>query len=215
MEVVSGDRTMGGSHKVSISLLVVFLLVFSAVGAGIDQGELLVGDIPSVNVLGRGLFETITKAIGASRDGDVVLVGPGDYRESVVVDKSVTIIGNGPQTTYTSTYYVRSNNVVVQGHTFQNIFSTNWNNAAGVTTQQSHASTTSISGLTVRNCVFNNVQHGVYLFGATYSTVEDCTFIDSWRGVSIQNQVIGGGARYSHHNTVEDCTFTNLKESAG
>jgi parallel beta-helix repeat protein len=206
---------MGGANRWPIILLVVFMLLFSAVGTGIAQGKLLVDDVPSVNLLGKGLYETVNEAVDASKDGDVVLVGPGEYDQDVEIDKSLLLIGNGPQTIYTATYYVRTNNVVVQGHTFMAIYDTDWNDAAGITTQQSKATTTSISNLVVKDCTFDSVQHGVYLFGATYATVEDCTFTDSGRGVSIQHQIIGTSARYSHHNTIQDNTFTDLVETAG
>ncbi len=201
--------------RVPLCLIITVLLVFSAVSAGLDPDDLITDEVPPVNVLGKGLFKTINSAIKASKDGDVLVIAQGTYDEPVVIDKSLTILGDGPMNTYTSTWWVRVPNVKIEGHTFQNIYSTDWNRAAGVTTQQSPASTTSISGLIVKNCIFNNVQHGVYLFGATYATIEDCTFNDSWRGVSIQNQRIGSGARYSHHNTVQRCTFTNLKENSG
>ncbi|UCC92921.1 MAG: right-handed parallel beta-helix repeat-containing protein [Thermoplasmata archaeon] len=202
---------MGGFRRLPTVTLVVALLIFSTLGNALDQGQMLVGDTPTVNLVGRGLYETISKAVESSRDGDLILVGPGTYKEEVVIDKELMMIGNGPQATYTSTYYVRSDNVVVQGHTFQNIHSSNWNNAAGITTQRSSPYTHAIRSLTVRNCNFNDVQHGVYLFGAQDSTVEDCTFTNSWRGVSIQNWKIGSYYTYSVRNTVQDCTFTNLK----
>ncbi|MGH3943252.1 MAG: right-handed parallel beta-helix repeat-containing protein [Pseudonocardiaceae bacterium] len=49
-----------------------------------------------VDPLHRGDFPTITAAIRAARPGDRILVRPGLYRESVVLDKPLEIIGQGP-----------------------------------------------------------------------------------------------------------------------
>jgi F-box protein 11 len=47
-------------------------------------------------VVGPGGFATISEAVAAARDGDTVLVKPGRYEESVVVEgKTITIRGDG------------------------------------------------------------------------------------------------------------------------
>jgi nitrous oxidase accessory protein len=42
-----------------------------------------------------GGFSTITAAIAAARPGDTVLVGPGQYRENLVIEKPVVLVGQG------------------------------------------------------------------------------------------------------------------------
>ncbi len=44
---------------------------------------------------GSGEFETITAAIEASADGDEILLEPGEYVESFIIDKAVTLAGTG------------------------------------------------------------------------------------------------------------------------
>lgn len=44
---------------------------------------------------GSGDFTTIREAVAAASDGDTVLVSPGTYRESVVIDKDITLTGKG------------------------------------------------------------------------------------------------------------------------
>jgi hypothetical protein len=44
---------------------------------------------------GSGDHETITDAVGASADGDTILVRPGTYVESVLIDKDITLRGDG------------------------------------------------------------------------------------------------------------------------
>ncbi|NIW81607.1 MAG: hypothetical protein GWN18_03275, partial [Thermoplasmata archaeon] len=65
--------------------------MFSTVSTSIDKGTLLTGGPPTVNVLGRGMFQTVNDAIDAARDGDVILVGAGVYKDDVCIDKSVTL----------------------------------------------------------------------------------------------------------------------------
>ena len=48
-----------------------------------------------VDVLDRGDFSTITAAIEAAQPGDRILVRPGLYREGLVIDKALEIIGDG------------------------------------------------------------------------------------------------------------------------
>jgi hypothetical protein len=44
-----------------------------------------------------GGFSTIGEAIAAADEGDTVLVGPGRYAEAVVIDKALTLKGDGPR----------------------------------------------------------------------------------------------------------------------
>ncbi len=48
-----------------------------------------------VDALHRGDHPTLTAALAAAKPGDRILVRPGFYRESVVIDKPVEIIGDG------------------------------------------------------------------------------------------------------------------------
>ena len=48
-----------------------------------------------VDALHRGDFSTITAAIKAAQPGDRILVRPGLYREGLVIDKTLEIIGDG------------------------------------------------------------------------------------------------------------------------
>jgi hypothetical protein len=47
-----------------------------------------------------GDYSTITLAIAAANPGDTIIVAPGTYKEEVVIDKSLTIIGGGASSTF-------------------------------------------------------------------------------------------------------------------
>src|SRR5207302_2053459 len=44
---------------------------------------------------GHGHFKTIDAALDAARDGDDILIEPGEYQESLVLKKRVTLRGHG------------------------------------------------------------------------------------------------------------------------
>ena len=46
---------------------------------------------------GSGQYLTIAEAVDAADDGDIILVRPGTYIESIVIDKDITITGDGPR----------------------------------------------------------------------------------------------------------------------
>jgi len=45
---------------------------------------------------GRGHFRTISDAVKVAAADDILLVRPGTYRESVTIEKSITLLGDGP-----------------------------------------------------------------------------------------------------------------------
>ena len=51
----------------------------------------------TVSADGSAMFRTIGAALALAVDGDEILVRPGEYRESLIVDKSVRIRGDGPR----------------------------------------------------------------------------------------------------------------------
>ncbi|MCL1598902.1 MAG: right-handed parallel beta-helix repeat-containing protein, partial [Actinomycetia bacterium] len=46
---------------------------------------------------GNGDFETISAAIEAAADGDTIFIGPGEYVESLYLDKPLTLSGSAPR----------------------------------------------------------------------------------------------------------------------
>jgi parallel beta-helix repeat protein len=64
-----------------------------------DSSDGVVGSGGNVMVVsddGTGDFDTLQEAVDAAHPGDLVQIRSGNYSERVVVDKNLTIIGDGP-----------------------------------------------------------------------------------------------------------------------
>jgi hypothetical protein len=95
------------THPRPVLLSVLFALLLTAlVAAGLFSGGVLT-PLPSVSPRpigprtivvapdGSGDARTITEAVAMAGDGDAILIRPGIYQESVVVDKDISIRGDG------------------------------------------------------------------------------------------------------------------------
>ena len=75
---------------------------------------------------GEAEFTSIQDAINVSVDGDSVQVWDGEYREALIVNKSISIIGNGSEKTSLNsdselaTITLISNLISIQGFTIAN-----------------------------------------------------------------------------------------------
>ncbi len=65
--------------------------------AEVARGPALKTEPPTlvVDALNRGHYLTVTDALSAAKPGDRILVRPGLYKEGIVIDKPVEIIGDG------------------------------------------------------------------------------------------------------------------------
>ena len=74
-------------------MLVVFVsVVLLAAGSGGAEGKTI-----TVDDDGKGDYEKIQDAIDAAGDGDTIKVWKGTYEENVMVDRIVSLIGNGSE----------------------------------------------------------------------------------------------------------------------
>jgi nitrous oxidase accessory protein NosD len=84
----------GRAAAIMVATLLATLLVISA---GIAGAQLLAADGSIVvDQSGGGHYDTITEAVAMAADGDDILVRPGTYVEAVVIDKDLTLRGDGP-----------------------------------------------------------------------------------------------------------------------
>jgi parallel beta-helix repeat protein len=110
------------SSKVSFKVVVLTLLI---VAIGIKYGKIVTATPGTIVVPSIG-YETIQKAINAANPGDIIKVNHGTYYENLIVNKSVSIIGENPANTIidgsgegTVVNIIRPN-VLVSGFTLQN-----------------------------------------------------------------------------------------------
>jgi parallel beta-helix repeat protein len=130
-------------NSFAVGLILVFLvfssLRFVPLCGGFSSASFLV-----VNSKGEYIHEnsvSIQEAINAAENGSIILVPSGTYHEHVVINKTISLVGENVSTTIID----GSNNGTVVKITVNNV---------------------SISGFTIRNsgCTWN--QNGIYVYGA-------------------------------------------------
>jgi len=133
-----------------------------------------------------GPFRTITDALRCVRDGGRILVKPGEYKESLVITKPVSLIGDGPMEGVIidgdkkEGLSIKSKNVEVQGVTIQATFCPN----AAVTVEE--------GGLILRNCEIAGAERGVRVSRlGSIVTLESCKVAGCSDGLVFHEQSSG------------------------
>ncbi|ETR69498.1 MAG: hypothetical protein OMM_09547, partial [Candidatus Magnetoglobus multicellularis str. Araruama] len=115
-----------------------------------------------VDQSGAGDYITIQEAINEASEGDTIQIGPGTYLEHLDVKKNVSLIGAGPNFTWLNSASKPTDNTVsaiyinkaLSGSISGMRITSNANgihfNAGG-------------NNLTIRNCIIDNCQYGIYL----------------------------------------------------
>ncbi len=145
------------------------------------------GKILYIGGTGTGNFSSIQNAVYNSSDGDTIIVFPGFYNESVIVNREIDLIGKNKNNTIidanNSIYYallIQTQNISISGFTIQNstagiyvigyenlsennIISNNIfkNNDCGI-----HLSNSSKGTIINRNLISNNQGEGIRLYGS-------------------------------------------------
>ncbi|MFV2063766.1 MAG: nitrous oxide reductase family maturation protein NosD, partial [Chloroflexota bacterium] len=79
-----------------VAALAVFALTVNIVGTQPTQAPAACsGTTGVVPADGSGEFSSISEAVAAAVGGDTILVQPGTYSESIVIDKDITLMGGG------------------------------------------------------------------------------------------------------------------------
>jgi len=163
---------------------------------GVDAATLTVGQSGS-----GAQYNTIQAAVNAATPGDTIRVWAGTYNENVVINKTMSLIGNGTSNTtidggnLEDVVRLTANNVSISG--FQIINSpTSWG-YAGIEIRY-------YDGCVVQNCNVSNNYRGINITYSDNNVIENniCKF----------NNDIGISVYQSHGSNIENnnCTNNNI-----
>lgn len=180
--------------------------VFGFGGVGLVGAIALSKFIPDwtlvVSQVGDGDYQTITEAIKNAQSGMRILVRPGVYKESLVLDKTVTIVGDGAtadiiiESTDSNCLLCKTDQAEVRGLTLRG--------RAGEKNQQyftvdipqgkilladCHITSDSLSSIAIhgstsdpviQNCqIRDGKQSGIYVYENGRGTIEDCELVNN------------------------------------
>lgn len=156
-------------------ILPVFLCAF-ALGAFL----LAIGpEIPSVDAVRLTSFPSLQAAINAAKSGDTVFVPAGTYYEHVVVNKSLTLFGEGWANTIISgdntgvVVQVTANDTSISGFTVQN-------GAVGISLISSCSSNISA------NVIVKNGYQGLYLSNSHNNIINENNLTNDLWGITLE-----------------------------
>jgi len=128
-------------------------------------------------------YSTIQKAINAANPGDTIQVSAGTYNERVVVNKTVSLIGENPSTTIINAggtgtaINITAKNVVVTNFTIENSGSS-WPNC-GIYMGR-------VSGCKISNNIIKNNWYGIWLKDSTNNILSNNTITNNQYGIWIE-----------------------------
>ena len=149
-------------------------------------------------------FGRIQDALDAANDGDIIKVLPGDYKEDLVIDKSVTLMNDNRSccviiSSTQSNYIIdiTASSVSLEGFTIED--QTNTSHRKAVIHIQSGA-----NDVAIINNLFNLSANGyiVHVDGADDSIISTNTAIVGSRGLKITNS----NSNNVYENQIENCT---------
>ena len=224
---------MQGKHAFSIVMWVLFLSVIAvnareaekiAVASEEEHGtyqgynyEDRIGEIKSSRVIEvPDDFATIQTAINNASVGDIIQVKPKIYFESIVVNKTVSLIGDDRDTTIIdgtgTVVLVTADNVIISGFTVRNgaigiWLDSSWNTT--VTDNNVNKNDDGIHLFSSQNCLIsknnssNNHQRGIFLNSSLNCTVSrNIARYNGWYGINLnssRNCIVDGNEAESNN----------------
>lgn len=185
--------------NVLIVLIVVGLIILNLAGCITDTNDSKDDDIPSglyVSSLGDKEFKNIQDAIDSAQNNETVYVFSGLYNESIVINKTIRLLGENPSTTIING--IGSEDII----TVTNAESCN---ISGFTIQNSDLSNAGIKLNTPKNNVSNNIlknnYDGIYANNANKNFIYNNSFVSNSRyGIYLSS---------SDDNVVKNNLFSN------
>lgn len=126
-------------------------------------------------------YPTLQAAINAASPGDVVLVKSGIYYENIVINKSISLIGEGKELTIidglcrTVVVMVEANGVLIRGFTIQNGASPEHHGF-----QHAGIGVRNCSNVVIKDNVVKGCDEGIWLLSASNCVVEGNMIYDNY-----------------------------------
>jgi len=176
-----------------IAALALVLFLMTTGGNNAKAATITVDDSGGAN------YEKIQDAIDVAEDGDTIRVYEGNYAENVVVDKSLTIIGNGTENT---TIDARGNKDVVRIQTdYVNISKFNITGSGDDVLDAGIEIYTS-NNIISRCNISNNDYCGIRLYDSSNNTISSCNILfNYYDGIWIHDS--------TKYNTISDSNISN------
>jgi parallel beta-helix repeat protein len=132
-----------------------------------EQGTVSASSSIYVDKKGHGNYTTIQEAIDNATNGDTIHIWSGIYLENVIVNKTLTLIGNGSENTF----------VVGNSSKYGIEITTDYVNVTNLTVYNSQTGITinNASNALIENCTFNGTSLGIEING-----LEDILFEDNF-----------------------------------
>jgi parallel beta-helix repeat protein len=184
-----------------ISLFVSSLSVGSSSAVGADLRNKSVG-FSSATITVPDDYPTIQKAINNASNGDTILVRSGIYSEAIVVNKTISLIGQDEETTIIDAGGVTNSVAITSDNVTFSSFTVLSNSSIGFDLASSNCF---LSG----NTVYGSPAEGIFLNGSTGAEVYGNTLEDNTIMNSEDCGILVWGADNNHikSNTVKDCYF--------
>ncbi len=126
-----------------------------------------------------GDFSKITDAIANANESDIILVSSGTYTENILINKSITITGNGSASTqiisadrYDNTIEVTADNVNISGFTIKNLGG-----------DYACVQLNTVNNCQILNNHIENGENSIYLINSNNNIIKDNTVEDNNNGI--------------------------------
>jgi parallel beta-helix repeat protein len=194
---------VGGSalKKKFVSFSIMFILILASYGV-IDLNFEISTSVKAATIYVPADYPTIQKAIDAANPGDFVFVSIGSYYENIVIDKTITLIGEDKETTMiegspgkTTVWIKDVDGVKISGFNITGGPST----VGDIGISFEHANNCIITG----NIIYGNFL-GIWLHSHSSSNIIDGNlFFNNFRGLQVtssNNEIINNDI-FSNSNT--------------
>lgn len=198
INVVGGMRR----EKVVVTVVVFGIVLVSGVVAPLSAFAGNDGYIV-VDGNGKGDYSSIGDAINHAREGDTILVKPGEYREVLIINKMVTILGEDGNRTKINPTSIRNGfaiEVRASGAVLKNLNITNYGKG-----KYAQAVKIVSPDVKVIGCMIHDVPVGISIWSSN-NTIKGCKF---WN--CKDEGVVLMGTRYTgcDGNSIVNCYFYN------